>query len=163
MRNVSVAWVVVFAGIWWVLAGSLGEGWIAGGIAVLAGAFFHTALGGRRGGGIRPWAFVRFVPYFLLLSVRGGIDVARRALAPSLRLRPDLLRYPIALPEGPARVFFVNAISLLPGTFSAELRDRALTVHVLAPEADVGERLGELEARVSDLFGILPGDGKAGA
>ncbi len=98
------------------------------------------------------------MPWFLVQAVRGGIDVAGRALRPSLPLEPDFLSYAVRLPEGSARVFFLNCISLLPGTFSAEFDGERIRVHLLAEPEKGPERLDALEARVARLFGAELGE-----
>lgn len=153
MRRLSPVWALTCALVWWVLAAPRTDAWVAGAIAVVLGVAIHTALGGRRDTGIRPVALPAFVPFFLWQSVRGGLDVARRAFTPSLPLAPGFIDYRVGLPEGPARVFFVNCISLLPGTFSADLQGRMLRVHLLADDGSGQERLVDLEARVGRLFG----------
>jgi multicomponent Na+:H+ antiporter subunit E len=97
----------------------------------------------------------RFLPFFLWQSLRGGIDVARRALHPRLPLAPLLLDYPLRLPDGPACTFLANTVSLLPGTLSADLENGCLTVHVLdGSQPDVSAELQSLEALIADLFGV---------
>jgi multicomponent Na+:H+ antiporter subunit E len=153
VRRLSPVWALTCALVWWILAAPRTDAWVAGVIAVALAVAIHTALGGRRDPGIRPLALPAFVPFFLWQSVRGGLDVARRAFAPSLPLAPGFIDYRVGLPEGPARVFFVNCISLLPGTFSADLQGRALRVHLLTDDGSGHERLVDLEARVGRLFG----------
>lgn len=95
-----------------------------------------------------------FAPFFLVQSLRGGVDVARRALHPRLPLNPCLVRYPLCLEEVPAQVFMANVVSLLPGTLSADLEDSVLTVHALDCALPVTEQLQALESRVARLFGL---------
>jgi len=154
VKRVSPIWVGILALVWWLLAAPRLDGWWAGVLAVALGTGLHLALGGRQTRGVRLRHLAAFIPWFLVQSARGGADVARRAMAPSLPLAPGFLSYPIRLPEGPARIFFVNCISLLPGTFSARLQGSELTVHHLA-EPDAGHRrLADLEDRVGGLFGM---------
>jgi multicomponent Na+:H+ antiporter subunit E len=155
VNRISPYWIAIGALVWWMLAAPRWDAWIAGGVAVSVGALLHAGLGGRSGARLRLLGLLSFLPYFADQSLRGGIDVARRALSPSLPLQPGFLDYRIRLPAGPERVFFVNCISLLPGTFSAAFRDRELTVHLLAsdPGGDEG-RLRRLEAMVAGLFGV---------
>lgn len=153
MRRISFTWLLVLALVWWILAMPRTDAWIAGGFAVALGMLLHTGLGGRGGERLRFRGLLGFLPFFLVQSLRGGIDVARRALSPSLPLSTGFLRYPIRLPEGPSRVFFMNCISLLPGTFSARLEGSALQVHLLAEDDGIGGRLALLEEKVAALFG----------
>jgi multicomponent Na+:H+ antiporter subunit E len=146
---------VVFGLVWGILALPRTDAWIAGAVAVAAGGLLHTGLGGRRGLRVRLPGLVAFIPFFLSQSLRGGADVARRALSPSLPLDTGFLRYRTRLPQGPARILFVNCISLLPGTFSAELRDGAIRVHLLTRDDEAPRRLARLEGKVAGLFGII--------
>jgi multicomponent Na+:H+ antiporter subunit E len=59
----------------------------------------------------------------------------------------------VRLQRPDARVFFVDGISLLPGTLSADLRDGVLLVHALDTKDAVSASLRRLEERVADLFG----------
>lgn len=163
LRRISFTWLLVFALVWWVLALPRTDGWVAGGLAVALGTLLHTGLGGRGGERIRFRGLLGFLPFFLVQSLRGGTDVARRALSPSLPLATGFLRYRIRIPEGPARVFFINCISLLPGTLSTQLQDRSLRIHLLAEDDRVAGRLSLLEEKVAALFGhtLTPDGGTA--
>ena len=146
--------LAVYLLLWWVLAGGDSAVWSIGaaavGLALLAACLlpppshWRMTLSGAAG----------FIPYFCLQSLRGGIDVARRAFSPRRPLDPGLLTYSLSLPPGPARIFLLNVISLLPGTLSAELLDQELVVHVLDRKLD--PKLERLEQHVAALFG-LPG------
>jgi multicomponent Na+:H+ antiporter subunit E len=95
---------------------------------------------------------VRFIGYFLRESLRGGIDVARRTLGPTLRINPGFLEYHCALPPGRPRVLFANCVSLLPGTLTAELHGETLTLHLLDTGAAVADDLEALERTIGGLF-----------
>jgi multicomponent Na+:H+ antiporter subunit E len=97
---------------------------------------------------------LRFVPFFVLQSLEGGFDVARRALHPRMPLEPVMVSYSVRLPEGPASVFLGAVISLLPGTLTAEMKDGFLFVHVLDAGLPAAQKLQILEQRVGGLFGI---------
>lgn len=95
----------------------------------------------------------RFVRFFALQSVLGGLDVSMRALRPSMPLDPAIIRYPLRITGRLPRVLFANTVSLLPGTLSSHLDDVALEVHVLDCSQPVVRNLAEVECRVADLFG----------
>lgn len=73
---------------------------------------------------------------FLRQSVVSGTDVARRALNPSLKLRPGFVACPLRLPEGGERSAFCALSSLMPGTLPTGTDEQGvLLVHCL----DVGQ------------------------
>lgn len=89
---------------------------------------------------------------FLWLSVRAGVDVARRALAPRPPLALGFVRYPVGFPPGPARNVFAALTSLLPGTVPVGEEDGAMVYHCL----DVGQPVAdELAAEEADLRPVL--------
>jgi multicomponent Na+:H+ antiporter subunit E len=104
----------------------------------------------------RPWRpqhLPAFAWFFLVESLRGGLDVARRALHPRLPLAPRFVSHVMRLPAGQPRTLMVSVVSLLPGTLSADLRgDGTLLVHVLAEEAAAS--VPRLETHVARLFGV---------
>jgi multicomponent Na+:H+ antiporter subunit E len=157
LRRISLPWLLVFAVVWWILALPRTDAWMAGALAVALGGLLHTGLGGRTGTGL-----LGFIPFFLGQSLQGGADVARRAFSPSLPLETGFLRYSVRLPEGPPRVLFVNCISLLPGTFSAEFDGRSIEIHLLARDHGLRNRLERLEEKVARLFGVPLGGGQLG-
>lgn len=97
---------------------------------------------------------VVFALWFALQSVRGAVDVARRAFAPSLPLRPGFRSYNPSLPQGAPHILFLNTITLLPGTLAAEVVGESVIVHMLDTRADLDADLGDLEQRVAALFSL---------
>ncbi len=164
-RGISslLARLMFFAGLWWLLNGGDARSWIVGGPVVLAAAALSLRL--------RPeqawrWHLAGMLPMawsFLRESVRGGFDVARRAMRPCLPLDPGLLRFHTGLPVGTARLFFAGIISLRPGTLVLGFEKTALRIHALDADPVVEADLRALEQRVAALFGIQLGtDGEAG-
>jgi multicomponent Na+:H+ antiporter subunit E len=143
---------VVLAALWWALTGDAAGGWLVGVPVVILATLASQALWTRRTGWLSPLALLRFGVYFLRESLRGGLDVARRAFAPSLPLRPALVTLRTRIPPGPAEVFLVNVLSLLPGTLSVDLRGAVLTLHVLDEDAPVEAATRALEGHVAAIF-----------
>jgi len=141
-----------FALVWGVLTGGAPNTWPAGSLAVATAALVSLALRPPRPWRMRLGGVLRFVPYFVRQSLRGGLDVARRAFAPGLPLNPVLVEHPLGLPPGTARIFLLNTVSLLPGTLSADLRGDLLVVHGLDAELPLAAELRRLEALVAELF-----------
>ncbi len=137
--------------LWWVLTGgNTLTSWIIGVPTIALALWVMQSVPQSENQQLSLPGLLRFIPYFLLQSVRGGIDVARRAYSPSLPLNPDVIDFPLSLPPGRPRIFFLNSVSLLPGTLSAELCDTILKVHVLDRDIDPG--LNQLQTHVARLF-----------
>jgi multicomponent Na+:H+ antiporter subunit E len=156
-RDLVVAVVlrlVLFGLLWLVLTeGRPGSG-VVGLVFVVAATWLSLALLEPPGWRWRPLGLLRFVPYFAWNSLRGGVDVAWRAMHPQMPLKPGLIRYRLRLPTPAPRVFLAGVLSLLPGTLSARLEGSWLTVHALDLGQNLPDALAELEVRVADLFGL---------
>lgn len=131
----------------------------AGSLAVGAGfALLGAAAGAWLAPGVaypwRPLRLAAFTLYFLLQSLRGGLDVAWRALHPALPIEPCFCQHALRLGPGLPRTAFVSIVSLLPGTLSVivDAASDRLTVHTLTPAA--ASELPALEQRVAHLFSV---------
>ncbi len=144
---------ILMAAAWYLLAGESPDSWLIGVPAILIALgvlhFLPTIPTCR----IRFARIIPFVIYFIQQSIAGGLDVAYRAFHPDCPVKAGFLSYPIRLKGDFARVFFVNAISLLPGTLSVHLRDKDIRVHVLDMDNPNQANLRTLEDRVAYLFG----------
>lgn len=151
--------VLLFAVTWWVLVEGEVRSWWFGVPVVLVAATASLVL-------VSPTTLVwfelaRFVPYFLVRSFAGGVDVAWRALHPGMPIEPHMIEYPTRLRPGLPLVFLANTVSLLPGTLSVVLNTGYLNVHVLSGRRELQSELESLEERVAALFGItLPAPGR---
>jgi multicomponent Na+:H+ antiporter subunit E len=125
-----------FLCLWLVLYGNDVPGLLVGAATAAAASWTSLRLLPPAGRWPRPVALAKLVARFLWQSVVAGADVARRALAPGLPLRPGFARCPMRLAPGSARSAFCAFSSLLPGTLVAgSEHDGALRVHCL----DVGQ------------------------
>jgi multicomponent Na+:H+ antiporter subunit E len=138
--------------VWLALNG--GSAWAPGLAFSALGALIGATLAPGEASLWRPWQVLTFSAYFLRESLRGGLDVARRALHPRLPVQPHFVDHALRLPAGPPRTLMVGLVSLLPGSLSADLdlSRNVLRVHLLAEGA--GDGLDELESRIAALFGL---------
>ena len=143
---------LVLGGIWFVLVdGDMGSWPIGIPAVVLAVAVsVLTLTQAPNRWHLRGW--LSFLPYFIGKSIFGAIDVARRAYQPRIDLTPTFHTYPVRLSTESARLFFADAVSLLPGTLSAELNEKHLLVHALDSSLPVQRDLMVLEEKVARLF-----------
>lgn len=145
--------ILVFALLWWIVSDGAGS-WAFGIPVIVLATLVSYRLTPARGNRLRPLAALRFAGFFLHRSLLAGIDVARRALSPSLPLVPALIEHRSRLPSGPARVLLADTLSLLPGTLSVELHDDCLCLHVLDAGQPIEAEVRVVERHVAALFGI---------
>jgi multicomponent Na+:H+ antiporter subunit E len=153
----AVLRVVLFTFIWIALAGPDIDSWVIGVPAILAATWASLALSGRKSPDRNRrvpsiLGMLRFIPFFLWESLRGGIDVAARVMTPRPRVDPGMRSYRMRLQSAAARLVFVDSVSLLPGTLSADLQGDLVTVHALDVGDDIERSLQGLERKVADLF-----------
>jgi multicomponent Na+:H+ antiporter subunit E len=154
-RAASVRAVVLVA-VWWSLAEGDLDSWTLAVVALPLALLASLALLPPSGLHARPAGLLRLAAFFVRQSLAGGADVARRAVDPALPLAPGFVEYRLRLPVGAPRIVFAATVSLLPGTLSARLGPRSLTIHLLDGRLPVEETLGELERRVGAAFGLPP-------
>ena len=96
---------------------------------------------------------LQFAWFFILESLRGGIDVSRRVLAAKTRVDPVFYDYSMQLQIPYAQQLFISSISLLPGTLCADLHNDQLRIHTLDQEMDTTQGIRRLESLVGKIFG----------
>ncbi|OOG22706.1 cation:proton antiporter [Thioalkalivibrio denitrificans] len=144
--------LLIYGVLWWILAGGSPSAWFWGLPAILAAALFNP-FPPARPISWHPLGLLVFVAMFLMLSLRGALDVAWRALHPRRPLQPAVVDYPWALPPGRGRVFLAVLINLMPGTLCVKITDHSMSVHVLSNPDRAVSALQRLERRVGRLFG----------
>jgi len=147
-----VTTALALAGLWWLLTDNTPGSWLIGVPVVLAASWSARCLGSDERNTISYAGVLRFVPVFVWESLRGGIDVAWRTLAPRMRIQPGYTRYRTLLPQTNARVLFANCVCLLPGTLAADLHGDLLEVHMLDRGVDPGADLRRLETAVARIY-----------
>ena len=146
--------LILFAAVWFMLTGSDLQSWIFGVPAVCIATLLSLIVSPGLSHMPTALGFGSFVPFFLRQSSLSGIDVMRRALSPRLAVNPGLVSYTTNLPEGAPRIFFVNTISLLPGTLSADLHDNTVIIHTIDKNLPIWANIQNLEGRISVLFRV---------
>jgi len=139
--------------LWAAISGGGIKTWQFGLPVAVAAAIISIKLLPPKGRLWRIKGLLLFIPFFIRHSIYGGVDVAKRALNPSLPIEPELLDYSMRLPEGSARIFMTTVINLLPGTLTAELKGGTLQVHTLDKKLPTKQSLIKLEANIARLYG----------
>lgn len=142
----------IFFGLWLILTGGEMSGLPPGVLAALAAAWVSRRLartGERR---LRPLRLAALAPGFVLGSIAGGIDVARRALHPRLPIRPGWIACEAHLPPGRARLLLAGEVSLLPGSLMVGVEEGRFLVHCLDTDMPVRGQIEREEARFADVI-----------
>lgn len=149
----GIPYSLMYTLFWWLLTGGVAYSWWFGVPIILIATAISLQLDNHD-----HTPKIKAIPAFLLhfgqKSLSAGVDVAYRTLHPKLPLKPGLVDYPLSLPEGRSRVFFMLLISLLPGTLSADINNNTLTLHVLDSDEDILAATRETEEQVARLFGV---------
>jgi multicomponent Na+:H+ antiporter subunit E len=142
----------LLAALWWVISDGATTSWLIGLPALALAAWSARRLEQPSETRLNALAMLRFVPFFVWESLRGGLDVALRTLAPQLRIDPGFIRYRTTLASPSARTLLANCVSLLPGTLAADLQDDWLEIHVLSMSTHPAAELARLEREIDRLF-----------
>lgn len=145
-----------FALLWWVLTSGDAGSWLIGVPAVLLATWFSVSLSATDSVRISPAGLARYLLFFMIESIKGGMDVARRALLPGTQVHPHFLQYRTHLAAGFAREMLVYTVSLLPGTITVDIQDDLLTVHALSLDMKPLDNVKTCEKRVAEVFNADP-------
>ena len=78
---------------------------------------------------------LRFWLFLAREVIAANIDVIKRIFRPGKNISPQLFELPLTLKTDLSRVIYANAITMTPGTVSANLDKKTITVHTLTIEA----------------------------
>ena len=160
----SRAWIKAAANtaflllLWWIITEGATSSWWIGVPAVLLSVTVSSML-------IPFVSFVwpeviKFLFFFFVHSLQGGVDVALRVFQRNMSIAPVLYEYPLQIPPGLPQVLMANCVGLLPGTLSVELEQNKLTVHVLDGRINYLAELKTVEQSVARMFGQPFNDSK---
>jgi multicomponent Na+:H+ antiporter subunit E len=150
---------MTFAFLWWLITNGQPSSWIIGVPAILFATWVFLRLNPGSGQRLSLPGLFRFIPFFLIESLRGGIDVASRTLHPGLRIKPGFYRYQLKLEDRLQRLFFINCLNLLPGTLTTDIHENWIEIHLLSEDIDPEAGLLRLEQAVRQAF-TLRGKGQ---
>ncbi|HET7880623.1 MAG TPA: Na+/H+ antiporter subunit E [Acetobacteraceae bacterium] len=150
----------MFLAFWLILAGVKTADLPAAAAAVAAAVWASLRLMPPGVLRLSPVGIARVAGRFPMEALVAGIDVARRALAPRLPLRPGFVSCPSLQPLGPAREAFLMFASLLPGTVPCHASgDRNVLVHGVDITQPIAEQMAREEARFMQAIRGVARDG----
>lgn len=158
-RDLAIGFVLrslAFGSVWWAVSeGAAGSG-VFGAMASLMAAAASVALLPPPWPRLRLLALLRFVPYFLVQSIAGGVDVVRRAVLPGVPVDPVLVTHSVVHMGQAERIVFTLIVNLIPGTLATRLQDDRLTLHAIDRALPLTASLARLDAHVGAIFGRVP-------
>jgi multicomponent Na+:H+ antiporter subunit E len=155
--RIAVTRGAMLFGLWIVLMQSTKVGDLAvGALATAAATWASLRLLPPETGRVRFVALLAYMPRFLWQSLKAGIDVARRAFAPSLPLRTGFVDYRTGFPRGQARNNFATITSLMPGTVPVGDGPDTIEFHCLDTGQPIVAQMAEEERRLAKA--LVPGE-----
>ena len=147
--------LAIFGALWVVLTGGGVDSLAYGAAAVAVATVLSLLIYPVDRPGVVVWRAAAILPRFLVQSVVGGLDVARRALDPRLPVAPGWVELPLASRQVEANVLLGGVVSILPGTLAAGPGDGdgAMALHVLNLPSFASADFHSEEQRVLGLFG----------
>ena len=98
---------------------------------------------------------IHFVCYFLYILVKANLDVAWEIITPGFGMKPRMIRYDVAGLSEIQVTTLANAITLTPGTLSADINDKGDTLYIhamyAAQKKDATADLDELRDKLLTL------------
>ena len=150
----QLLWVLMLGMLWWLMTQGDASAWVIGLPTVLLAVMSITQAQRHVLSRFSVSGLMKFIVLFLGESVRGGVDVARRVLGPTLRIRPGFVNYRTRLTDPHARVLLISCISLLPGTLAAHMKRDQIEIHLLDLDTDPVPGLHQLEQSIAGMLAI---------
>jgi multicomponent Na+:H+ antiporter subunit E len=155
--GIALARFLGLAALWMVLIRSAQPAdLVVGGLTAAAATWVSLRLLPPDAGRVRLGMLAAQLPRFAWKSVRGGIDVARRAFSPRLPLAPGFVTYPTGFARGHARNTFASITSLMPGTAPVDDSRDGIVYHCLDTAQPVLEDLAAEERAYAPALGAEP-------
>lgn len=145
--------IAASAAFWVVLTDGATSSWVLGVPAISFIAWMiYTYPVSRDTLGIRYGALLSFLPWFVLKSVRGGVEISRLALSKPLSLAPKLFEYHCSLANPRTRALFAMCLNVMLGTTTVRIDDHCIVIHTITDAAETRADITELEKRISDML-----------
>lgn len=144
-------WLLVYAALWLLLSGA--SGWAFGLVCALAAAGLSLWLR-LPPLGLRLSYLPRFLHFFLLETLMGAWDVARRALHPKLPLDPAWVTHSLDCADPRVRLLLPAMVGLMPGSLSTHMDEDTLHMHILDQRQAWRLTVEKMETHLARLLGV---------
>lgn len=78
----------------------------------------------------RVWGVLKFGVYFVFILVKANLQVARESITPGFKMTPRIVRYPVPGMTPVQVTTLASAITLTPGTLSADINDAGDVLYI---------------------------------
>ena len=157
-----VALAVLLAFVWMFITSQVnGQGFLVGFGISLVILFLFLPERGRVNWRKLPGQFLALLFYLVILFrdiFFSGLDIARRALSPDMRLKPGIIAVPVQDPEKSLLIaaLSANAISLTPGELVTEIEDNSIFyVHTLDVDYTAAHAAAKQAERLRLFYRII--------
>ena len=109
----------------------------------------------------RMWFSLLLILWFLWQSARGGVDVARRAVTPTVDIEPAVVVAAVRLPRGHALQLAMLMMNLMPGSMvqrgprpadQGAGAEEVVEIHTLSQALNPAEQWRQLQLRTGRAF-----------
>jgi len=147
----SARWrIAVFAVLWAILSEGRADSWLLGVPAVAIATWTSLRLMPPSTWRLAPTAVPGFIAFFVVHSLRAGVQVALLALRG--RLSPTVIELELGLPPGGPTLAMAHLIGLMPGSLGVRLDGTRLRVHLLDAALPLQAEAARLATHVERLF-----------
>ena len=143
--------------LWIIFNGRANSDVLASGIlaALLVSVFCRRYIGYRtRNDLIALKKSGMLLQYLLLLvwkMILAGIQVIGIVLSPEIKIRPCIINFQPQVKSALGRALLAHSITLIPGSVTAQLTDKACSLHALTPEIAEGMRNSVFEKMIQKM------------
>ncbi|MCK5216857.1 MAG: Na+/H+ antiporter subunit E [Methanosarcinales archaeon] len=155
IKHIFITFLILFT--FWILLSAhfdilhVGSGIVC--CAIVAYASHDLLFTGTQNHGLtKTTRFISYLPWLTYQIVIANIDVARRALSPSMPIDPHIFTFKTKLKSDVARTTLANSITLTPGTVTVDIIDDLFYVHAIAKEPAEDLLEGTMERKVAHIF-----------
>lgn len=147
----SARWrIAVFAVLWAILSEGRADSWLLGVPAVVFATWTSLRLMPSVAWRLALTAVPGFITFFIVHSLRAGVQVALLALRG--RLSPTVIELELSLPPGGPTLAMAHLLGLMPGSLGVRLEGSRLRVHVLDAALPLHADAARLATHLERLF-----------
>lgn len=111
----------------------------------------YLPLDGRCLNPIRWWAFIVYIPFFLLEMIKANIHIALIVLNPTLPIKPEIKKAKTKLKTDAGRLMLSTSITLTPGTLSIDIHGDEVEIHCVNSDLTAREIMEPFEKRIMKI------------